>query len=201
RVAENGLLTAAVIAGSLAAAALPAFSAPLPLVSVLVKITQQSGFPLLPYAGYFALGMYLAGPRRAVNRCALVFSACAFAGFLFWLVLRRELPTRFPPSLPWVAGAYLPVYLLYLLFRRIHGCRPVAALLCPIGRETLFYLTFSNLLLAAYTAAARASGFTLGRPWYLPGFALLLFICLGGNLLYRFLRQRLTTRHEPPARL
>ena len=186
RLLNKGLFVAIAVALSLGVACLPVIMPNLPLLSLFLKTADQSGFPLLPYAGFFLLGAYLSRRKLSFDWRVGLFALLGGMAFAASCLVARALPPRFPPSVFWVLGGYPLVYALYLLSGLIE--RPLLTkALAPFGRYSLYYLTASNILLALYDFISRRLGFSMPRLWYIPCYIALLLVCLGLFQLYKLL--------------
>ncbi|MDR0928347.1 MAG: hypothetical protein LBM74_01375 [Oscillospiraceae bacterium] len=162
-----------------------------PYLGLLVGMRDQTLFPVLQYAPYFLLGLYFPVRNR---RYTWVWVACAAvstgSGLLIWLC--GGLWMRYPPSIGWML---LPAGVLVALvacawglgqiplgrMARHNPLIPVAAL----GRDSLFYLLGSNLILFTLTGKDIAPelkagawglwGMPIQSPWGAFGWTLVLF--------------------------
>ncbi|MDR0928348.1 MAG: hypothetical protein LBM74_01380 [Oscillospiraceae bacterium] len=162
-----------------------------PYLGLLVGTRDQVLFPVLQHAPYFLLGLYFPVRNR---RYTWVWVACAAIstgiGLLIWL--RTGLPERFPPSIGWML---LPAGVLVGLvacawglgqislgrMARYNPLIPVVAM----GRDSLFYLLGSNLILFTLAGKEIAPqleagawglwGMPIQSPWGAFGWTLVLF--------------------------
>lgn len=188
RIVAKGWLTAVAVAASLGFAALPGIGINLPLVSLFIKTAEQSGYPLLPYYGFFVLGAYFSKNRRLFDWRAAVFALLGGLAFAAYCLTAHGLPRRFPPALCWVLGGYPLVLALYLCCGLIK--RPLLhTLLAPFGRRTLYYLIVTSLILAAWEYLSPRLGVAIPLLWYIPCYLALMLFCLGVFWLYERLRR------------
>ncbi|QGG54859.1 acyltransferase family protein [Paenibacillus sp. FSL W8-1187] len=117
-----------------------------PPLGPLLGTRQFASFPVLQYFPYYLLGMLFARWRIGWHPGVLAGSLAA-SGLFVWLVLDAGgLPERFPPSIGWIAGPALALYGYYLLSRLMERCPRPFAPLEALGRNVLWCLLFSNLL-------------------------------------------------------
>lgn len=131
------------------------------LLGVFIGTTEFNAFPILQYFPYYLIGARLAGEQEAQKnkKAFLAVSLCCTGAFFLYTAL-RGLPFRFPPSLPWVIGGSFFIALYYLLAEQVEAARqrlPAPFVRCCtfVGRNTLYFLLYSNLLLFAWWAFAR----------------------------------------------
>ena len=188
RIAAKGWLGAVAVAASLGFAALPVIGINLPVVSLFIKTAGQSGYPLLPYYGFFVLGAYFSKNRRLFDWRVTAFALLGGLAFAAYCLTARTLPMRFPPSIFWVLGGYPLVLALYLCCGLIK--RPFFhTLLAPFGRRTLYYLTATNLILAVWEYLSPRLGLAIPLQWYIPCYLALVLVCFGLFWLYARLRR------------
>jgi len=102
---------------------------------------------------YFVLGIYFAKNRPAFKVLHLVVASLATMPFVIYLI-QGKYPSRFPPSVPWILGAMLFLYGYYHLAGAVSGSKYMEWL-AAIGRNSLFYLLVSNIIIFAL----KSSGF------------------------------------------
>lgn len=153
---ERPLWVAGVSLLCLAATFLPYERVTIPQIGLLVGTNEFACFPLLQYAPYYLAGIVFASNKKACGAAALIASAVGGA-----LALSQGgLPERFPPSLGWVllpAGLIAALYLLAwglakIPFGKWERYSPLIPL-ASLGRESLYYLLTTNILL--FTFAGR----------------------------------------------
>ena len=186
RLLSKGIFVAIAVALSLGFACLPVIQIDLPLVSLFLKVADQSGFPMLPYAGFFLLGAYLSKRSISFDWRVGLFVLLGGVAFVGYCLLKRALPSRLPPSVFWVLGAYPMVYGLYLVSGPIK-VPLIDKVLEPFAKHTLYYLTISNVILALYDFFTRRHGFLMPKLWYIPCYILLVLVCFGLFQLYKLL--------------
>ncbi len=117
-------------------------------VNLLIGAGPATVFPLVPYYPIFLLGMAAARYGIISNRRVLV--ACIVAlGALFGEAALGGQLRRFPPSAFWVCGSLAVAYGTVLLAHTRPFAGSAGAVLANIGRNVLFYLLLSNILLFA----------------------------------------------------
>jgi hypothetical protein len=108
------------------------------------------GFPLLPYLPFFLTGMYFAEYKIIFNKNILIGSLAGTLISITYLLITHTIPTRFPPSLLWIISPLVILYAVYLLSHKIKS-----EILEFIGRNVLFYLLMSNIILFSLQAASK----------------------------------------------
>ena len=115
-------------------------------------------FPVLQYAPYMLAGIYWQTTKKHGRVWSLIGLAATVIGVVYTLV--NGLPTRFPPSLPWVllTGAFPPVmsFAMAKITKVPSVLAPADGWLCNMGRRSLFYLLASNLTIFALAGSHAA---------------------------------------------
>lgn len=159
------------------------------VVGSLAGGVNGSYFPVIPYSLYLVAGIYFARKQIGFQK---LFMAIACAGTLWHTIdyvwISGQQPSRFPLSVSYLIGAALYVYLYYLLaiaLERRESALPVRYLVA-VGKNSLFYLLFSNLIIFAVTATKfykKQMNYSVGLfvvillvIWYLQG------LCRGKTL-------------------
>jgi len=119
-------------------------------LGVLIGTTRTPCFPVIQYLPWFLGGLAFSRYRIGLRWPVLVGSACCTGAFAAFSVATRSLPLRFPPSLLWVIGPALFIYLYYLVSRKLAE-RYYLRTLDNAGENTLYYLVASNAILFALT--------------------------------------------------
>jgi fucose 4-O-acetylase-like acetyltransferase len=122
-------------------------------VGLLIGTTQFPTYPVLQYFPIYLLGIYFAKHKILYHRQTLVISALGIGLFLFSHFVNRQIPSRFPPSLSWILASLFFVYLYYLAAQRISKWNFVAPLLSSFGKNVLFYLLLSNIMIFTFRGA------------------------------------------------
>lgn len=139
-------------------------------------------FPVIPYGIYFLAGIWFA--RKQAGFRKIIF-ALACVGTLWhtidYLWISGGQPSRFPLSFSFLAGAALFVYLYYLLAAALENKAQKLCVryLTGVGKNSLFYLLLSNLIIFAVTASKfyrKEINYSIGLflvilsvIWYLQG--------------------------------
>ncbi|WP_138495274.1 acyltransferase family protein [Paenibacillus pinistramenti] len=153
----------------------------------LIGTRDFASFPAVQYFPYYLLGMLFAKYRIGWDWRVLAGAAAASACFVWkWLAPGEGgvLPERFPPSLWWIIGPALVLYGYYLLARVLgrfqdrwmeRSAHPFYLLqpLEVMGRNVLWFLLLSNMLIFAAAASQRSYGLLLP-----PGEAFILALAL-----------------------
>lgn len=111
-------------------------------------------FPVLQYSFFFAAGVWFCRNKIQWKWQILLLSVLIWIPCLFCYVTTGYLPERFPPSVWYLSGGCLFVYLYYLLSCFLKNIQVVflkriVDYFERVGAESLFYLLFSNLMIFA----------------------------------------------------
>ncbi|MGG6311895.1 acyltransferase family protein [Paenibacillus macerans] len=126
-----------------------------PQLAPLLGTRDFASFPVLPYFPYYLLGMLFAR-HRIVWDWKVLSGAAALSGAFAWkwlLAADAAWPERFPPSMWWILGPALPLYGYYLLSRGMQRYPLPFAPLEAMGRNVLWFLVMSNVLIFALESA------------------------------------------------
>lgn len=117
----------------------------------LIGTRDFASFPVVQYFPYYIIGMLFARHRIGWSWKALAGASVASALFLWkWLSAEgHALPERFPPSVWWILGPALILYGYYLLSRRMERVSRLFAPIEAMGRNVLWCLVMSNILIFA----------------------------------------------------
>ena len=122
----------------------------------LVGGIRGAYFPVIPYGIYFLAGIWFARKQAGFRKLIFVL-ACAGTIWhtIDYLWISDGQPSRFPLSLAFLIGAALFVYLYYLLALMLESRQqmPPVRYLAGVGKNSLFYLLLSNLIIFAVTAS------------------------------------------------
>ena len=164
-----------------------------PLLAVFTGSTLFSSFSIFQYFCYFITGVYFAKSGMRYNKWLMLLCAVGTLGFIAWRIVFHDYPSRFPPSLLWICGGFLFVYCAFIFCRHI-PVNAVTKLLAVMGRDSLYYMLFSNIVLFALRwLTVRLAFDPVGIPllfFYLFAFALCVFAAWG----YTRLRGALTKK-------
>ncbi|MCA9838905.1 MAG: hypothetical protein KC422_18455 [Trueperaceae bacterium] len=124
-------------------------------LGLLVGTKEFAAFPVLQYVPYYLLGMFFALYKLGWHRLSAIISIAAtliYYGFVWQL---GRFPSRFPPSLLWIIGPAGFLYLYYLVSRWLGGARKLPNLVLRPGKNVLFYLLLSNLMIFGLSTVYR----------------------------------------------
>jgi fucose 4-O-acetylase-like acetyltransferase len=110
-------------------------------------------YPVLQYFPIFLLGVYFARHKLIHDRKTALVSSLGIGSFLLIHFVNHQIPSRFPPSLCWIVASIFSVYLYYQIAQFLSKCHPVATLLGGWGKNVLFYLLMSNILIFTFRGA------------------------------------------------
>lgn len=144
-----------------------------PLIAVFLGRADFAVFAVLPYCIYFAVGLGFAQGVFVRGRLAMAVSLAGTGIFVAALLL-SGIPSRFPLSLAWLLGAAFFLYCYYAASVRLSGSR-LSKLLEHFGRNSLYYLLVSNLLIFALKSS---KFFRLDTVFALVSFVLITVIAV-----------------------
>ena len=118
------------------------------LSPLLGGIAEPPSFPILQNFGFFLIGAFISDRNILFDKKILFFSCFGMIYFEAFVITFQVLPCRFPPSLIWILGGFLPVYSFYLLSHKFASFNSSIVHFCTyLGRKTLICLVVSNLCL------------------------------------------------------
>ncbi|MBB6675642.1 acyltransferase family protein [Cohnella nanjingensis] len=151
RLAERKWLAVAVTALLLLTTYLPYGAFHATQLGPLIGTRDFASFPVLQYFPYYLAGMLFAR-YRIVWDWRVLAGAILATGVFLWKTLtsaNAALPERFPPSIWWIIGPALILYGYYLLARLLERYPRPFAPLAAMGRNVLWFLVMSNVLIFA----------------------------------------------------
>ena len=117
----------------------------IPLLGVFIGSSKYFCFPIIQYFSYYMVGIYLAKNKIVFNKYMFGISIFGFLMLLVYCFGKGGYPNRFPPSLFFIVGGYLFIYLYYIICKKIRiGNR---CFLISIGKNSLVYLIVSNIIM------------------------------------------------------
>lgn len=120
----------------------------IPQLGLLVGTSSFPTFPVIQYLPFYLIGVYFAKHGIGFHWKYLLGSLVGTAIFVFYLVSNNfELPSRFPPSIYWIVGPALILYLYYLLSKVLGRFEKGLGLLRMMGENVLLYLLLSNIFI------------------------------------------------------
>jgi hypothetical protein len=176
---------------SIAACFFPYEKQGIPQLALFIGSTKEISFPCIQYLVYFGLGILVSRKKWLFKKVLL--AACLLINIpVVWYYLQHhELPGRFPPDWRYITGAFFFVYLYYIIFSylshwkdKIRVVRLAVQYFSEVGRNSLFYLLISNLLIFAFSGSA----FSYRDLNYVIGFYLFLICFI--PYLQRLIRSR-----------
>lgn len=118
-----------------------------PIMGSIVGTTTYYCFPLMAYLSYFLVGSLLAKYQIVFSRWLFILTCISTGTFSYYYRARGTLPGRFPPTVLWILGGSLFVYLYYCIFKLISLKGKEVKVFAFIGKHTLVFLVVSNLLI------------------------------------------------------
>lgn len=116
-------------------------------IGLIIGDTKFACFPILQYLSYYILGMYFQENKIKFNLKYFIISTISSFMFISYAVLYKKLPSRFPPSILWILGAAMFLYIYYIFSIYIVSKIKVHTKIYFIGENTLSFLLISNLIL------------------------------------------------------
>lgn len=145
----TGLAVAALL---LATTWLPYGTIHMPQLAPLLGTRDFASFPILQYFPYYLVGMLFAKYRVVWNWKVLIAAGIATALFVWKWLYADALPERFPPSLWWIIGPALLLYGYYLAARWMERYEVWFLPFAAMGRNVLWFLIMSNILIFALSS-------------------------------------------------
>lgn len=149
-------------------------------LALFIGSESYTTFPVLQYGVYFVAGVW-AAKRKKWPDWKLLIGAMVLSAPCIWYYWKfKELPGRFPPSALFIGGGAIGVGLYHVLAGALGKIRTLAVIGKPvealsfIGRNSLYYLLMSNLLIFAVAG----SKFSYRDNAYAYGFYLVLLAIL-----------------------
>jgi len=96
---------------------------------------------------FFLIGIYFAKYKIRFDLKILFGAFTATSIFLFYYLYTGKIPTRFPPSFYWILSPMFFIYIYYVLSNILIKKRFPTEIIQRFGRNVLFYLVMSNILL------------------------------------------------------
>lgn len=157
----NGIILIMMILIAILSCQIPYESIKTGKVALLMGSTHFVTFPILQYMIWFAVGIFVS--KKNWHFHPLLFGGSFLASLpavVFYITYDRE-PLRFPPSATFLLGSTFFLYLYFILsFWMDHQSNRVIVrvktYLAEVGRKSLLYLLFSNLLIFAFAGSAFA---------------------------------------------
>lgn len=122
-------------------------------LGLLIGTDRFPTYPVLQYFSIYLVGVYFAKHRIITNKWVAAISTIGFVGFVLVYLYTRQLPSRFPPSLLWITTSLFFVYFYYLFARYLSKQRILSTILSAWGKNVLFYLLMSNLIIFTFRGA------------------------------------------------
>lgn len=162
--------------GLLATALFPYHLVHLSQLGLFVGTETFPAFPVLQYFSIFLLGAYFAKHRLKQDFKIQIVAISGLIAFILFYQVNQQLPSRFPPSPLWIIASIALVYLYYAIAQRLASWKTVTHFLKLWGKNVLFYLLISNILIFTFRGAYEPLDLNL-----LQSFALTLLMLLTIN--------------------
>ena len=155
-----------------------------PPLGLLIGTEDFAAFPVVQYFPLFLIGCFFARQQVGISKRYALLSLVLILSFAIANYLNGHFPTRFPPSLIWVASSFGMVYVYFALAIVLEQSLPgITRWLHAIGRNVLFWLVASNL--ALYLLVPVLGLKTLNIPETLGAYAAIIVIILYMHTLIR----------------
>ncbi len=122
-------------------------------LALLIGTTAFPTFPVLQYFPVFLLGAYFAKHRLKRDRTVQLVALSGLVAFVGFYAIHHQLPSRFPPSCLWILASIALVDGYYQIAQRLPSPHPLTTLLRLWGKNVLFYLLISNILIFTFRGA------------------------------------------------
>lgn len=148
------------------------------IVGSLIGGCGGTFFPVIPYGVYLIAGVWIARERIGFRKSIFV---VAFMGTVWHIIdyiwISGTQPSRFPLSFSYLAGAAFFLYLYYLLAVMLEEKTDLLFVryLTNVGKNSLFYLLVSNLIIFS----VKASVFYKKSMLYSAGLFLVIIMVIG----------------------
>lgn len=116
------------------------------ILGSIIGTTKFSSFPIMQYSSYFIIGAFIAKNKIIFNKYILIFSILGTAFYYIYYLIFNLIPSRTPPNIFWITGAYLYIYLYYIYCKKVDK-KPFKIGIENIGKNTLLYLIVSNVFI------------------------------------------------------
>lgn len=116
-------------------------------VGLLIGTTKFPCFPVVQYSIFYFLGMYFQKNKIDFKFKHLILSVFASSILVLYCLKFNQLPSRFPPSLPWILGPMLYLNIYYSTSKLIVKRYEIYNWINFIGENTLFFLLSSNIII------------------------------------------------------
>ena len=167
----NGWVVIGAAVVSLASCFIPYEKITNPWLALFIGSGSYTTFPVLQYGVYFVAGVW-AAKRKKWPDWKLFFGAAILSAPCIWYCWKYNgLPGRFPPTALFIGGGALGVWIYHLLAGALGKIKSVTIIGKPvevlsfIGRNSLYYLLMSNILIFAVAGSKfsyRANGYAYG---------------------------------------
>lgn len=116
-------------------------------IGLLIGSTKFYSFPILQYLSYYIIGMYFEENKIKFNfKYFMVSIICSFM-FILYVFVYKKIPLRFPPSMLWILGASMFLYVYYIFSMYVVSKVKISKKIYFIGENTLYFLLSSNVIL------------------------------------------------------
>jgi hypothetical protein len=128
-----------------------------PHLGLLIGTHGFAAFPVVQYSPFYLLGIFFARQRLGFHWLSAVIAFALTGTFIFAAWQQGAFPSRFPPSLLWIIAPSGFLYLYYLLATWLSKKVNVPEIFLQPGKNVLFYLLISNLMIFALSTVFRNS--------------------------------------------
>lgn len=147
-----------------------------PIMGLLIGTNDFPTFPVLQYLGFYLIGIYFAKYQIGWRIKYLLVSGLGTALFIYYLVSNDfQLPGRFPPSIYWIVGPSLFLYLYFIFSKFLDKWGKGFGYLLLMGENVLFFLLLSNIII--FSLESKLTFWIIG-PWEALLFTIVLLLVI-----------------------
>lgn len=118
-------------------------------LSLFIGTQAHFVFPLIQYLPVFLMGLAFACHNITWHPIIGLLALCGTSLFMGYYVYYGHEPRESSPSIYWLLGSYGVLYMYFLLTKWLERQSFSLPYLLSVGRNTLFYLIVSNLMIFA----------------------------------------------------
>ncbi len=163
------------------------------LIGVFYSMSGFSCFPIVQYFSLFLFGMYFAKNNINFNKKIFSISLIGTISFILYYIITNNFPSEFYPSIFWVCGNYLIIYVYYLSSKYIYNKlsnNKILYFISKIGANTLSYLVLSNLIIFT------ATKLNITKNFNFPLGIVLFIICIFSSYIYNLIKNKIISSRK-----
>lgn len=112
-----------------------------PIIGSIIGTKMHESFPIIQYGFYFLIGFYFSEKKVGFNLKFFIVACLFTLQFFAFRIGYGHFPERFQPTMTWIVGASLFIYLYFLLSKYLENFEPLSF----IGKNSIFFLVLSNI--------------------------------------------------------